>query len=109
MEELSGIYKASVLALYSDGASYGAAQFAAFSQAQEGEAGKDKAARSGWIERELAAVRRSYDEEVRLLDGEVSELRAKLRQATSYISELRRRYEDSMKSIFRYELSSRFL
>ena len=60
----------------------------------------------GWIERELAAVKRSYEEEVRVLDTEVSELRAKLRQAVSYSSELRRRYEDSMKSIFRLGLCS---
>lgn len=56
---------------------------------------------AGWIERELAAVKRSYEEEVRVLDAEVSELRAKLRQTTSYSAELRRRYEDSMKSVFR--------
>ena len=59
---------------------------------------------AGWIERELAAVKRSYEEEVRVLDAEISELRAKLRQTTSYSAELRRRYEDSMKSVFRLGL-----
>lgn len=49
----------------------------------------------------MTAVKHSYEDEVRILDSEVAELRAKLRQSNSYIQELRRRFEESMRSIYR--------
>lgn len=55
----------------------------------------------GWIEREMNAVKHSYEDEARLLDAEVAELRAKQRQANSYILELRKRFEENMRSIYR--------
>ena len=45
----------------------------------------------GWIEREIASIKHSYEEEMKLLESETSELRGKLRQSDKYISELRRR------------------
>ena len=45
----------------------------------------------GWIEREIAAIKHSYEEEMKLLESETNELRGKLRQSDKYISELRRR------------------
>lgn len=50
----------------------------------------------------MNAVKHSYEDEVRLLDAEVAELRAKQRQANSYIMELRKRFEENMRSIYRY-------
>lgn len=55
----------------------------------------------GWIEREMNAVKHSYEDEVRLLDAEAAELRAKLRQSNSYIMELRKSFEENMRSIYR--------
>jgi peptidoglycan hydrolase CwlO-like protein len=49
----------------------------------------------------MNAVKHSYEDEVRLLDTEVAELRAKLRQSTSYIQELQKRFEENMRSIYR--------
>lgn len=96
MEELVAIYRSGVLALYADGASYGAAQFGwqQHAQAQDGLG-------VGWIEREMGLVKRSYDDEIRLLEAEVNELRGKLRQSGSYISELRKRFEENMKAMYR--------
>jgi hypothetical protein len=96
MEDLVSIYRAGVIALYSDGASYSAAQFGW----QHGNDLNDGLG-VGWIEREIGNVKRSYEEEIRLLDGEVAELRAKLRQSVSYISELRKRFEENMKTFYR--------
>ena len=49
----------------------------------------------------MNAVKHSYEDEVRIVDAEVGELRAKLRQSESYILELRRRFEETMRSIYR--------
>jgi chromosome segregation ATPase len=103
VDELASTYRVSVLALYADGASYGAAQFGwqAHGLPQEFNSRGVHLIGVGWIEREINTVRHSYEDEVRLLDAEVGELRAKLRQNHSYIAELRRRFEDNMKAIFR--------
>lgn len=49
----------------------------------------------------MNAVKHSYEDEARLLDAEVAELRAKQRQANLYIVELRKRFEENMRSIYR--------
>jgi chromosome segregation ATPase len=95
MEELVAIYRAGILALYADGSSYGAANHAWTDDAQQDGLGV------GWIEREINTVRRSYDEEVRILEAEVNELRGKLRQSNSFVTELRRRFEDNMRAMYR--------
>ncbi len=49
----------------------------------------------------MNTVRHSYEDEVRVLDSEVSDLRAKLRQSASYIEELRKQFEENMKAMYR--------
>ncbi len=113
MEELSVTYRVSIMALYADGASYGAAQFGwqpfGESSSSSGTDGSKQQADSavvtglgvGWIEREMTAIKHCYEDEIRLLDNEVNDLRAQLRQSRSFTTELRRRFEDSMKSLYR--------
>eukprot|EP01038_Epipyxis_sp_PR26KG_P008401 gene8401-11359_t len=102
MDELCSIYRTSILALYADGASYGAAQYGwqHNNEQQEYHAKMNHIIGVGWIEREISIVKHSYEDEIRLLDTEVSELRSKLKQSNSYIVELRKRFEDNMKSIY---------
>jgi hypothetical protein len=107
MDQLASMYRTSVLALYADGASYGAAQFGwqPHGVPVEFQANKGNGLHLigvGWIEREMNAVKHSYEDEVRLLDAEVGELRSKLRQSSSYIVELRKRFEENMRAIYRY-------
>ena len=112
MEELLSIYRASVMALYPDGSTYGAAQFQAFTRplstgtgGNGAEAGVTASLQpSKWIEREMQHVRKSYEDEIRVLDGEVNELRTKLKQSGSYVSELRKRFEENLKTLYRQVL-----
>jgi len=99
MDELATIYRSSVLALYPDGASYGAAQYGWQSMPAKGVT--LPLIGVGWIEREMNVVKHSYEAEIKLLDSEVSEVRNKLRQANLYTMELRRRFEENMRSIYR--------
>jgi chromosome segregation ATPase len=125
VDNLATIYRTSVLALYSDGASYGAAQFGGAPGSTLNTQGMQLIGRLlcvllslwlvdvnygvfpraikgvGWIEREMTAVKHSYEDEVRLLDAEVAELRAKQRQSTSYIQELQKRFEETVRSVYR--------
>jgi len=55
----------------------------------------------GWIEKEMADVKRSYEEEINLLEAETGELRSKLRQSGSYIAVMSKRFEDNMKAMYR--------
>ena len=115
MDDLVAVYRAGLVALYHDGSSYGAAQFGTDQQKDKGSDKQNprgntsmtqpsttaNASRSaggggggvggGWIEREIASIKHSYEEEMKLLESETSELRGKLRQSDKYISELRRR------------------
>lgn len=101
MEELASLYRGGIVAIYSDGASFGAAQYGDFNLRAAGSSG------TGWIEREIGHVKKSYEDEIRLLDGEVSELRSKLRQSNSYISEVRKRFEDNLKTLYKPNSGSR--
>ena len=115
MEELSVTYRVSVLALYSDGSSYGAAQFGwqpydetssssnnrrihhYHHNASDTNGGDEHSSPFvglvvAWIEREMTAVKHCNEDEIRLLDSEVSDLRVQLRQSRSFTAELRRRY-----------------
>lgn len=97
MDALVSIYRAGLIALYPDGSSYGATQMLAL----------DRSGRSGgitiggWAESEVALIRRSFEEEVRLLETEVEELRGRLKQGASYIAELRKRLEDSLRANYK--------
>ena len=97
MEALVGIYRTGLIALYPDGSSYGTAQFTALERSSYGFP-------SGWAESEVAAVRNSFEEEIHLFESVVDELRGRLRQGASYISELRKRLEESLRANYKYEL-----
>ena len=125
LEELVTVYRSGVMALFPDGTSYGSAQF--FTQrtgtglfdlnssvlfgvdslAGTGNLSSTRAMRPGnannvgWIEHEMTTVRKSYCEEIRLLEVEADDLRNKLRQSHSYTQELRKRFEDNLKSMYR--------
>ena len=123
MEEVINMYRAGIMALYPDGSSYGAAQFAGLgnthgslphsaqvpnkphsSQQQQQQQQQPTLAdvlSNTWLPRELALVRRSFEEEIRLLDCEVLEMKGKLKQNVSYVAELRKRFEDNMKILYR--------
>lgn len=104
MEELATIYRTSILALYSDGASYSAAQYG-WQPINIPQGFVNKGLHLigvGWIERELNVVKHSYEEEIKLLDHEVIEIRNKLRQANNYTIELRKQFDENMKSMYRY-------
>ena len=105
LETLISIYRRAVLALYPDGTSYGAAQYEQQQALAHAPTGQQQQQQEGfaaeWIETEMALVKRSYDEEIRLLDREVGELRAKLQQSGSYLGELRKRFEEMMKSMYK--------
>jgi predicted RNase H-like nuclease (RuvC/YqgF family) len=95
------------MALYPDGSTYSAAQYCQFKSNNKDE---DKSSLSrnimsslnaNWIERELNHVRKSYEDEIRLQDSEISELRSKLRQNNSYIHELQKRFEENLKMFYK--------
>jgi hypothetical protein len=94
MEELVVIYRSGILALYADGKSYGAAQYST-------EVSAAGVSGSGWIEHEISTIKRSFEEEIRVLDSDNVELRGKLQQSSSYISELRKRFEENIKVLYR--------
>ncbi len=106
VEDLSQIYRTGILALYSDGTSYSAAQFGwqPFSSKHEYEIRSSFdyiTPGVGWIEREIYALYRSFDEELRVLNDFVSELYTKLKHSQKYSLELRKQFEDHMKAIYR--------
>eukprot|EP01041_Mallomonas_annulata_P002275 gene2275-4425_t len=94
METLVGIYRSGIIALYPDGSSYGLAQFENLERSETG-------LNTGWAESEVNAIRRSFEEETQLLESEVEELRGRLKQGASYISELRKRLEESLRANYK--------
>lgn len=106
IDDLSQIYRTGILALYSDGTSYSAAQFGwqPFSSKQdhEGQNIFDYITPGvGWIEREIYTLHRSFDEELHVLNDFISELYTKLKYSQKYSLELRKQFEDHMKAIYR--------
>eukprot|EP01034_Spumella_vulgaris_P026587 gene26587-33188_t len=86
VDELASTYSVRVLALYADGASYGSAQFGwqANGLLQDFNSKDVHLIGLSWIEREIDTVRHGCEDEVRLLDAEVGELRGKLSQSNSW-------------------------
>jgi predicted RNase H-like nuclease (RuvC/YqgF family) len=54
-----------------------------------------------WIEREFT-VQSFYESEIRLLDSRIDELQSKLGQYRKYGLEVRRQFEEMLKSMYRY-------
>ena len=101
-EEVAAMYRIAVQALYADGSSYSAAQFSALQALQNDEQSTEVAAKGastqGWMELEIAAVRKSYDSELRLAEADCADLRGRLRQAESFGAELSRRFEECLQA-----------
>lgn len=53
------------------------------------------------VEKEINALRQSYEEEIRLLEDEVNEVRTKLNHGDHFISELRKRFEENIKAMYK--------
>ena len=113
MEELVTIYRMGIMALYPNGATYSSAQYSLIQDSHNSYdnnndndiiiGNMNQNNNGGWIEKELNNIKKSYDEEIKVLDLEVTELRSKLRQSNSYISELRKRFEENIKTLYRYD------
>ena len=110
LEDLVTIYRSAMIALFPDGSSYGAQQFlsptSGFAVPLPDDTGGLEIRNSNWVEQELSTIRRGYAEEIRLLEGEVTELRTKLKQSNSYTSELKKRFEENLKAMYRCFLFS---
>ncbi|CAE7482121.1 unnamed protein product, partial [Symbiodinium microadriaticum] len=94
VEELNGIYRKGLLALYSDGSFYGALQFEAKKLC------RDPNAAHGWIEREVALITKGYLDEIELLEKECDDLVAQVKEGESYRAELRVRLEDTLRALY---------
>lgn len=108
LDEILAVYRRGILGLYPDGATYGAAQYGGFHRLVGSRDHHSNQSHSlsininvHWIEKEITDVRNCYEEELRLYEVEVSDLRSRLRQSNSYSAELRRRFEDNVKTIYR--------
>jgi len=96
MDELVNIYRASVLMLQSEGQ---------FTLLTSNMTSNPKTVTDhnnvGCLEMEIASVKKNYEEEIRLLELEVVDLNSKLKESNLYISELRKRFEETMKVMYR--------
>ena len=92
MDELVSIYRASVLMLQSEG------QFTLLTSNPKSVIDHNNV---GCLEMEIASVKKNYEEEIRLLELEVVDLNSKLKESNLYISELRKRFEETMKVMYR--------
>ena len=105
LEDLVTIYRAGVVSLFPDGSSYNASHFLStklnFSVNLNDEVGVE-ISNSNWVEKELNTIRHGYKEEIRLLEAEVQELNTKIRQNLSYTTELKKRFEENLKAMYRY-------
>jgi chromosome segregation ATPase len=52
------------------------------------------------IEHEIASMKRSYQEEVALLEDEITNLKTKLNANNSYVNEIRSRFEENIKQLY---------
>jgi hypothetical protein len=95
VEELNGIYRKGLLALYADGTFYGALQYEARKH------NRDQSSDHGWIEREVTLITQGYLEEIELLERECETLLVEVKQGESYRGELRVRLEDTLRALYR--------
>lgn len=111
LEEVVSVYRTGLCALYPDGSSYGAAQYPNSGYQIKPHAHRTKIAglsaaiQNGWLQREFNVLKKSFEEEIHLLEAETDELHGKLKQSNSYTSELRKRFEDNMKILYRQDMN----
>jgi predicted RNase H-like nuclease (RuvC/YqgF family) len=99
MEELVNTYRSSVLSLCSDGEMRNA--LSNIKNPDLKAYANQQSSNRSWIEREIAIIKRSYDNEIHLLESEIKDLRSKLQQSLTFMSELRSRFEDNLKSLYK--------
>ena len=86
LEELVNIYRSSVLVLQSVGG---------------GNISTSNSNSGGVLELEIVSIKKNFEEEIKVLEGEVIDLQSKLRESNLYVSELRKRFEETMKMMYR--------
>jgi chromosome segregation ATPase len=91
LNRLCKIYRTGILALYGDNDDYSSDHF-----------GKTECLPwLDWIQRDLI-LQNFFEEEIRILDSRIDELQLKLRQYRKYGLEVRKQFEEILKSIHRY-------
>jgi chromosome segregation ATPase len=109
LDELIAVYRKGLLGLYADGSFYSVAQYTALKIAHgypntSSTTALPAAAAAhggGWIEREIALIKRSYVVEIEALEKYCNSLSSRVRQGESYCSELRVRLEDTLRALYK--------
>ena len=103
VENILSVYRRGIMGLYPDGSTYGAAQYGGVIKIMSTGGASDVTVLVNvhWIDKEIRDIKNAYEDEMKLYDAEISDLRSKLRQSHSYTSELRRKFEENVKSIYR--------
>jgi hypothetical protein len=105
LDELIAVYRKGLLGLYADGSFYGSTQYSSLKSAHgfqgtaAGSSGSGSG--SGWIEREIELIKKSYVTEIEVLEKYCGSLSARVRQGESYCSELRVRLEDTLRALYK--------
>jgi prefoldin subunit 5 len=114
LSDLLSLYRSGILALYSNGLSYSASQQQQQQQQQRNAADSPVSTdeRAGvaaavsslpvfdWMERDVI-LQNYYEEEIQLLDNHINEVQMKLKQYRKYGIEVRKQFEEMLKSIHR--------
>lgn len=115
MEELLNNYREAALALYGDGSTYSYIQYELYIKAKHlGATNKSMAANNakgwyGWNELQMAALRQTYDTEMKLMDSEIIDLRGKLRHSQAYCAELAKRFQENLNEQYSNQMQAGIL
>lgn len=104
LESVVGIYKAGLMALHGHSVAYSYSQYLASkgfgADLVQHAGGVSVGAWQGWGQLELATLRSSFDAELKAVDGEIIELRGKVRQSQAFSAELSRRFQTLLSESF---------
>lgn len=90
LSELVKLYRVGILALYTNGTSYSMTQHEQ----------KFSLPLLDWMDRDRI-LQNFYEEDIRILDTRIEELQVKLRQYRKYCLEVRKQFEEILKSVHR--------
>lgn len=120
LEDVVQVYRQQVMALYPDGSTFGAAQFRGVKTGRPNDMSFEQipslayhhhpyAATTShppqdmcWIEREIDLISKSYRDEIRGLELELSEAYGRVEREQAYGTELQKKYEENTKYLFRF-------
>jgi chromosome segregation ATPase len=57
--------------------------------------------KKNWLTHEVGVLKKGYEDEIGLLESEVSELTSRVTQGETYTRELKRQYEDDLKTLYK--------